>query len=69
MKAKQTTRTCVQCHREISNCIEAEKAGKEVILAYICFYPDCPNYGLLAVPEELMPKLEKIKKGGSSIGF
>ena len=38
---------CVQCHKEL------EIAGEG---HYFCSFASCPNYALLAIPEEDMPE-------------
>ena len=58
---KQTYNTsnlhCVQCHRRLVYKVDL---GDSVVS--ICHRPDCPNYGLLALPQELMPTEEDLKK-------
>ena len=54
-KKKSTKYTCVQCHREFKY-----KVGLNNSVVSICNFSDCPNYGLLAMPQEQMPKEEKI---------
>lgn len=52
---------CNQCHREFKYKIDLANS-----LVSICHYPDCPNYALLQMPLEQMPK-EKEKKGGGHL--
>jgi len=58
---KQTYNTenlhCVQCHRELKYKVDLDQS-----VISICHYPDCPNYGLLAMPQEQMPKSNKLEK-------
>jgi hypothetical protein len=58
---KQTFNTknlhCVQCHREFVYKVDIRQS-----LVSICHYPDCPNYGLLAMPQEQMPKEKEKRK-------
>jgi hypothetical protein len=52
---KEKKLTCNQCHRQFKDTdIKCE------IVTHVCTYPDCPNYGLLQVPFELMPKEEPL---------
>jgi len=45
--------TCVQCHRNMDYCLDDNSLKGRV---FVCHYPDCPNYGLLAICEEKMPE-------------
>lgn len=42
---------CVQCHRELKYKVSINDS-----VVSICHRADCPNYGLLAMPQEQMPK-------------
>ena len=58
-------KSCVQCEKEIKIYAsfggatlvdnEGKVKGIETRDAYYCNHFDCPNYGLLAVPQEDMP--------------
>lgn len=50
-------KTCVQCHREFNYTVIIDNN----MCGEVCTHPDCPNYGLLAIPQEDMPK-EKDEK-------
>ena len=45
--------TCVQCHRQMDNTVYDKGFA---YLIHVCTYSDCPNYGLLAITQEKMPK-------------
>jgi len=42
---------CVQCGNEF-----VYKVSLDSSVVSICHHPECPNYGLLAMPKEQMPK-------------
>ena len=42
---------CIQCHKEINKCTVEGNFN-------VCIEPDCPNYGLLQVPENKIKELE-----------
>jgi len=44
-------KTCNQCHRECKL-----RTIEEIDSLVICTYPECPNYGVLQLAAEDMPK-------------
>jgi predicted secreted protein len=54
--------TCNQCHKELSVETKHYFTGRSnvgYIKNYVCINPACPNYALLQMPAEDMPKEEK----------
>ena len=52
-------RTCNMCNEQIQNFDGKTSVG--TLRIYACTNPPCPNYALVQIPEEQMPK-EKVKK-------
>lgn len=53
-------KSCSQCFKELVTCRDEFKTWRELgfTLGY-CTNPACPNYGIVQVPAEDMPKEEK----------
>ena len=46
--------TCNQCFRQMKFTL----AEVGVVSFYVCTNPDCPNYALVQIPVEFMPKVK-----------
>lgn len=60
-----TSKTCNQCEQEMTDSISvmftmwltlSDRKDSDTAMVFVCSKPDCPNYGLLQIPAELMPK-------------
>lgn len=49
-------RRCNQCHKGMLVRLEIKSDYDTKINIYICQNPECPNYALLQIPEEIMEK-------------
>lgn len=58
MKKKQieTKHTCNMCHHEMPYSAEVMTNRGELILIPVCTNPRCPNYAVLQISAEQMPK-------------
>jgi hypothetical protein len=50
---------CLQCDGELTHTVKSASI-KEAI--FVCINPICPNYGLLAICKEKMPKEKRGKR-------
>lgn len=57
-KTSETKRTCNQCHKNMEYSAEVEVYGKQFLIP-VCTRPGCPNFGLLQISVEQMPKESK----------
>lgn len=55
-------RTCNQCHKEIDYSVIVDRKGEPAQIL-VCSNPACPNYALLQISMEMMPKEDKKLKG------
>ena len=56
MKQQKIKAHCVQCNRELVGTVDSP--GLQGTL-FVCTFPDCPNYGLVAICKEKMKEFEK----------
>ncbi len=50
-------KTCIQCHKELTYAAQLiPEYPTDRVYVTVCRNPECPNYGLVAIPQEDMPK-------------